>query len=181
MTMDEQTYRAFVLANRDRVYSYAWYFLRHREDAEDVIQEAFLRLWRQCRADDDAGRRAWLTRVVHNLCVDADRRRRVRHHRVRLAAEGELERHVDQRAGAGEELEAAQAGERRQMAVAEALAQLPAPSRGLVLLHYWQGVSLREIARMFDLNESTVKVRVHRARQALRQGLAGQQAAEVSP
>lgn len=180
MTMDEQTYRAFVLANQDRVFSYAWYFLRHREDAEDVTQEAFLRLWRQCRVEDDDGRRAWLTRVVHNLCVDADRRRRVREQRVQLAAAGELERHADQRAGAGERLEAAQSQARRQDSVAAALARLPAPARGLVLLHYWQGLSLREIARTLGLNESTVKVRVHRARQALRHGLEGERAAEVS-
>ena len=180
MTMDEQTYRAFVLANRDRVFSYAWYFLRHREDAEDVTQEAFLRLWRQCRAADDDGRRAWLTRVAHNLCVDADRRRRVREQRVQLAAAGDIERHADRRADAGEQFEAAQADARRQEAVAEALARLPAPTRGLVLLHYWQGVSLREIARLLGLNESTVKVRVHRARQALRHGLDGERAAEVS-
>ncbi len=179
MAMTEQAYRDFVQAQQDRVFSYAWYFLRHREDAEDVTQEAFLRLWRQYPAGDDAGRQAWLTRVVHNLCVDADRRRRVRRDRVRLADEGELERLPDRRAGAGDQLEAAQSRDRQREAVAQALAGLPAQTRGLMLLHYWQGLSLREIASSLGLNESTVKVRVHRARRALRQGLDGQLAAEV--
>ena len=49
-----------------------------------------------------------------------------------------------------------------------------------MLLHYWQGLSLREIARTLGLNESTVKVRVHRARRALKQGLDGLLAAEVN-
>ncbi len=177
--MDEQAFREFVQANQDRVYSYAWYFLRHREDAEDVTQEAFVRLWRRCPATDDAGRRAWLTRVAHNLCVDAERRRRVRRSWTRPAAEGELERHpaaADPQAS----LEAAQDQRRRHDAVAEALGSLPADVRGVMLLHYWQGLSLRDIAQTLGLNESTVKVRVHRARRALKHGLDGLLATEVS-
>jgi RNA polymerase sigma-70 factor, ECF subfamily len=179
MTMDEQAFREFVQANQDRVYSYAWYFLRHREDAEDVTQEAFVRFWRHCPATDDPGRRAWLTRVVHNLCVDADRRRRVRHTWTRPAGEGELEC----KPGAADplaRLEAVQDQQRRHDVVAEALASLSAEVRGLVLLHYWQGLSLRDIARTLGLNESTVKVRVHRARRALKQGLEGMLTAEVN-
>jgi RNA polymerase sigma-70 factor (ECF subfamily) len=178
--MDERAFQEFLQTNQDRVFSYAWYFLRHREDAEDVTQEAFVRLWRQGPTTDDAGRQAWLRRVVHNLCVDVDRRRRVRHDRVRLADEGELERHPDRRAGAGDQLESAQTRDQRREAVEQALAGLPAQTRGLVLLHYWQGVSLRDIAQTLGLNESTVKVKVHRARRALKQGLDGLLAAEVS-
>jgi len=178
--MDERAFQEFLQANQNRAYSYAWYFLRHREDAEDVTQEAFLRLWRQCPAMDDAGRQAWLTRVLHNLCVDADRRRRVRHDRVRLADADELARQPDRRAGAGDRLESAQTRDQRREALEQALAGLPAPTRGLVLLHYWQGVSLRDIAKTLGLNESTVKVKVHRARRALKQGLDGLLAAEVS-
>jgi RNA polymerase sigma-70 factor, ECF subfamily len=171
MSMDETAFREFLQANQDRVFSYAWYFLRHREDAEDVTQEAFVRLWRQCPAGDDPGRQAWLTRVVHNLCVDADRRRRVRDGRVRQAAEGELEQHPDRNAGAGDRLEAAQKRDRQRDAVEQALAALPADTRGLVLLHYWQGLSLRDISRTLGVNENTVKVKVHRARRALKLGL----------
>ena len=124
--MDEQAFREFVQANQDRVYSYAWYFLRHREDAQDVTQEAFVRLWRQGPAADDAGP----TRLA-----DAGGAQPLRRCRPATAgparpgpgraAEGELERHPGPpiRTVA---LEAAQDQQRRHDAVAEALGGLSA-------------------------------------------------------
>lgn len=183
MAMDETTFREFLRDNRDRIYGYARYFLGDREDAEDVTQEAFVRAWRSCPASDDAGRRAWLTRVAHNLCVDADRRRRVRRGVVREAAEGELERQPDRRPEAVDPLatllQRQEAG-RRLEAVVSALAELPAESRSVVLLHYWQGMSLREIAASLGRNETAVKVRAHRARRTLRNFLTGHWQQEVS-
>lgn len=73
--MNDQTYNSILVSNRDRLFSTAVYVLRDAEDAEDVVQEAFLRLWRFTGRIDPAKVPAWLTRVVHNLCIDQTRRR----------------------------------------------------------------------------------------------------------
>jgi RNA polymerase sigma-70 factor (ECF subfamily) len=74
--MDRQSFIELLEGHADRVYSYACYVLQDPEDAADVVQEAFLRLWQRGGALEERGRVAWLQRVAHNLCVDRRRRRR---------------------------------------------------------------------------------------------------------
>src|SRR5688500_20094412 len=63
---------------RDRLYSYAWYSLRSKADAEDVVQEAFLKFWEHMKSVDPAQTGAWLMRVTQNLIIDHVRRRKAR-------------------------------------------------------------------------------------------------------
>lgn len=74
---DSRACRILVDAHLGRVTAFAWRMLGDAGEAEDVAQEAFLRLWRQAanwRADARVG--TWLHRVVHNLCIDRLRRQR---------------------------------------------------------------------------------------------------------
>lgn len=167
MTMDKKIFNQLMAAHRNRVYSYALYYLRNAQDAEDVTQEAFLRLWRN--GPDCAGPQlqAWLTRVVHNLCIDETRRRRSllknmgRPDNTALAAlvapaternDPELALHLDQ----------------RQRLLLDAMTTLPPETRSVMLLHYFQGMKLAEIAETLGKKLSSVKVQVHRARKTLR-------------
>lgn len=167
MPMDTETFETMVRALRDRVYSYALYSLRTREDAEDVTQEAFLRLWRRCPARDVAAVRAWLLRVVYNLCVDLSRRRRTA--RVRLGRpvavrQEELPDTTDQRTDPALRLELDQ----QQQELLRALATLSSETRNVLLLHYFEGMTFGEIGELLGKNVSSLKVRVHRARKTLR-------------
>ncbi len=125
--------------------------LGSREAAEDLTQEAFLRLWQRAPADlGDAQQAAWLKRTATNLALDELRRRRVRHH-------DQLE----------EEAVATLAADGTEaLAVAEALTRLTAHERLLVLLRFQAGLSHAEIAETLAITPEAARKRVKRARLA---------------
>jgi RNA polymerase sigma-70 factor (ECF subfamily) len=174
--MDRITFDRVLRDQRHRVYSHAMQCLRDPDDAADVTQEAFLRLWRQGPEVDDERLAAWLVRVVHNLCIDHARRRqtvRKRLGRPDPTALGEL-RAGDGTADPGDPLD-----DRRE-SLRAALETLPAETRSIMLLHYYQGLKLREIAELLGKNVNSLKVRIHRARKALREVL-DEAAADTAP
>ncbi len=163
----------------DRVFSYAYYMLGEREEAEDVVQEAFLRLWRRGRLGEPRQVEGWLVRVAHNLCLDARRRRRTRdRHLLRIepqdlanlaatSAEPDPERRLEL--------------DETRHAVLRALADLPPEARSVILMRYYLGLPIGEIARVLDTSEGAVKVRLHRIRRGLRDELGDGPAAEARP
>ena len=170
--MDRQSFIELLEGHADRVYSYARWVLQDPEDAADVVQEAFLRLWERGGDLEEKGRVAWLQRVAHNLCVD--RRRRTSTWRRRLshlarAAPAELP--TGRRAGSDPEQDLLL--DERQQTLLAALGSLPGEIRSVLVMHYYEGLKYREIAEILDSNENAVKARVHRGRQALRRILTG--------
>jgi RNA polymerase sigma-70 factor (ECF subfamily) len=138
--------------------------LRHREDAEDVAQEAFLRAHRAFASLRDRERfRAWMVRVAFRLALDRQRgaRRRLRHEdaaRAEAAREG---------TSVEEEMARGQVREK----VGEAVDALPEKLRIVTVLAAIEGHEVREVARLLDLPEGTVKSRLHLARKALAERL----------
>ena len=133
--------------------------LRRREDAEDVAQEAFLRAHRGFASLRDRGRfQAWLVRTAFRLALDHQRGRQRRQRRDD-AAGLELVR------VASVEDEAA----RRELAdmVGRAVDALPEKLRIVTVLAAIEEHDLREVARLLELPEGTVKSRLHLARKAL--------------
>jgi putative glutamine amidotransferase len=125
--------------------------LGSRESAEDLTQEAFLRLWQRAPADLGAAQQgAWLQRTATNLALDELRRRRLRDH-DRLEEEA-----VASLAGDGAEA----------LAVRESLARLSAHERLLVLLRFQAGLSYAEIAETLAISAEAARKRVTRARRA---------------
>lgn len=167
MTMDKKIFNQLLAAHRNRVYSYALYCLRNAQDAEDVTQEAFLRLWRSGPEIEGPRLKSWLTRVVHNLCIDETRRRKSLHANLgrpdSLALEG-LVAPVTER----NDPEQALRLEQKQRMLLDAMATLPPETRSVMLLHYFQGMKLAEIAETLGKKLSSVKVQIHRARKSLR-------------
>ena len=68
-------FRRLCQEHRDRIYTFAFYYMGNREDAEDITQEVLFRLWHHGLRMDDEGVAAWLTRVARNACLDALRQR----------------------------------------------------------------------------------------------------------
>jgi RNA polymerase sigma-70 factor (ECF subfamily) len=166
MTGDPDTFRELLAAHADRVFSYACYLLQQREEAEDVTQEAFLRLWRRGALEDGSQTEAWLLRVVHNLCIDIHRRRRTRRRHVLR-----LEAHEVNNLPAPEDVTDPDLQLRldeRQRAVLAAVERLDPASRSAILMHYYLGLPLREVALALGTSEGAIKVRIHRARRNLR-------------
>jgi RNA polymerase sigma-70 factor (ECF subfamily) len=133
-----------------------------REEANDLVQQTFLQLHR-ARLDFDASQRfkPWLYTIALNLKREHFRRRRRRPEVLGDAA--------DERpgpAGAHETLEA-------QRSLAWALAQIPEENRSVIELHWFDGLSFAEIAKMLGIGAVAAKVRAHRGYQRLRKLLAG--------
>lgn len=131
-------------------------FLRRPEEAEDVVQEAFLTYHRQnLQMPSDEGC-AWLRRVVINRSLD----------RLRAGKRWQLEEIADEHFGAPA---AGQAAER--VDLERAVAKLPEVQRQVFLLHDVEGYEHREIAGVLGIPEGTSKSYLSRARAALRGSL----------
>ena len=135
--------------------------LRNRDDAEDVAQEAFLRAFQSFSRLRDRDRfRAWLVRITWRLALDrirAARRREARETAVMVQEMNSPERTV-------EDVRAAREFEQR---LARALDELPEKLRIVVLLGAIEGHDTREVGRLLDLPEGTVKSRLFHARKKL--------------
>ncbi len=142
--------------NIDAVYRVCFSFMKNRADAEDLAQEAFLKLIdRRMRFDTPEHEKAWLIVTAANLCKNALR------HWWRKNEDLDSLSHVPQ--SYDEET-----GE-----VLRAVLALPKDYKVLVYLYYYEGYSTPEIARFTGAPQATVRSRLHRARKLLKNILGG--------
>ncbi len=165
---DAMAARVLTLRLTPRVLAHAYRLLGSRAEAEDIAQEAMLRLWRQAPdwRSGEAKVSTWLYRVVANLCID--RRRRTRGGSVPLDAIPEPE---DGQASAADRMQ-----ERaRADALQSALDQLPERQRQAVVLRHIEGLANPEIAEIMDVTVEAVESLTSRGKRALSAQLAGRQ------
>ena len=146
---------------RDRLYSYAWYSLRSKADAEDVVQEAFLKLWEHSANVDPAQTGAWLMRVTQNLIVDYVRRRKAR--------QTWTDTDADPDAIAQDDTPDLQHQRTLKRIVEHSIAQLQDPYRTTVILREIQGLNYQEIAHILRVSVDHVKTDLFRGRRKLRE------------
>ncbi len=161
-------FRSLVDQHRHRVYTFAYYTLGNREEAEDVTQEVLVRLWQNQGELADATLPAWISRVTRNACIDTIRRRRA--YRSRVVASGDGEEMVDGISAEPSPEAAAEASELRAR-IHEALADLQEPYRSIVIFREIQDMKYDEISRSLELPLNTVKSYLHRGRRMLREKL----------
>lgn len=158
---DEQAFRALSRRHVPAMVALARRILGNSADAEDVAQEAMLRIWRHApRWQPLAQFRTWLTRVVVNLCLDRKRRAPW----VALEAAGEI---VDTTPGAAEKSEA----DERERLLAAAIAELPDRQRTAIVLTYTEGMSNAQVAEVLGTSVSAVETLLVRGKQNLRRAL----------
>jgi RNA polymerase sigma-70 factor (ECF subfamily) len=154
--MTEREYNECVTAYADNVYRFILKNLRHEEDARDVVQTAFEKMWRN-RAEVDAGKsKSYLFTVAYHQMIDHIRKVK----RISLREEFSEESRVESRPV-----------NNLKKVLEEALERLNETQRSLVLLKDYEGYSYEEIGRIMNLSESQVKVYLHRARLQLREYL----------
>jgi RNA polymerase sigma-70 factor (ECF subfamily) len=137
-------------------FSLAMRICSQRALAEDVVQEAFLSLWRsRARYDRNRGSvRTWLLGIVHNRAIDALRRRAVRDRGV-VAEEG-----VEERLVAPERTDAEFARREEARELRDALEQLPDEQSRVIELAFFGGMTHVQIASMLDMPVGTIKGRM---------------------
>jgi RNA polymerase sigma factor (sigma-70 family) len=159
---DRAAARELVQRKLPRLTGLAYRLLYDAAEAEDVAQEAFLRLWRQAASWRPGGARldTWLHRVALNLCYDRLRRQK------RLA--GDPPEMADEGPGPERGLEAKDTGRR----VAGALATLPARQREAIVLCHYQELGNIEAAQVLEISVEALESLLSRGRRALRAALA---------
>jgi RNA polymerase sigma-70 factor (ECF subfamily) len=163
---NREAFDEIVFLYSDQVYATAWQLTRNADDAMDVTQEVFLRVFRALGSFKGTARfSTWLHRIVLNTCVDFVRREK-RHRQGRVdpderEEDGEQDRDLD-RSTPGTQRETAQFHE-LQASVVGALGKLSAKQRQVFLLRYYNELSLKEIAEVLRCSVGAIKRHLYRA------------------
>ena len=152
--------RVAVVRHYRLVYRVAYGLLMDAHEAEDVTQEAFLRLWQ--RGGSVRGTREWLLTVARNACLDRLRKRRD----YSVAEPEEIDARSDER-------DPAWHFDQKDLAcrLQALIGTLPEPQRSLIVLFDMHGQSGEACSRILGLSVNQVKVYLHRARRRLRREL----------
>lgn len=156
-------FKKLVKTHQDRLFSIAHGMLGATGEAEEVVQDAFVKLWEHLADLDAQHVLPWLIRVTRNGCLDLLRRRKYgQAFAVSNGPDEQIELETPVERCAAESL----GGQLR-----EAIANLSEPFRSLILLREVEGLEYQAIGEALSLNDSQVKVYLHRARRKLRHAL----------
>jgi RNA polymerase sigma-70 factor, ECF subfamily len=179
---DMKAFEELVARHRDKVYARAFSMMRNEEDAVDISQEAWVKGWQRLKQfQGDSSFLTWMTRIVINLCLDT------------------LRRQKRQRAESIEEMEAGAGGVERQMPIVtanptaglertelrqridRALNQLSYEHRTVLILHEFEELEYKEIAKRMECSIGTVMSRLFYARRKMAALMAGYKKTELAP
>ena len=151
--MTEKEYNECVSLFADNVYRFIFKNLGHKEDAKDVVQTAFEKLWINREQVDNNRSKSFLFTVAYHQMIDHIRKNK----RISFKEEHNIERGVTY-----------QSNNNIKKILDEALQKLGETQRSLVLLKDYEGYSYDEIGKITGLSQSQVKVYLHRARLQLK-------------
>ncbi len=151
--MTEKEYNKCVDDYADNVFRFIARNLRHEEDARDIVQSAFEKLWKNHVVVEYEKCKSYLFTVAYNQMIDHLRKIK----RIQLKSEFHAETKVSH-----------QPSNNAKKILNEALNRLNETQRSLVMLKDYEGYSYEEIGKIMSLNASQVKVYLHRARLLLR-------------
>ncbi len=171
---DFAAFEELVARHRDKAYARAFSILRNEDDALDVTQDAWIKIWQRLKQfHGDSSFATWVTRIVINLCLDHLRKQK------RLQAESIDE--LDEDAGGVERLMPAVSSnptaglEQAELRgrIDEALGKLSVEHRTALVLHEFEQLEYKEIAQRMGCSIGTVMSRLFYARRKLAALLAG--------
>ena len=154
--MTEREYNTCVRNYADNVYRFILKNIRHEEDAQDIVQSAFEKLWKNREEVNAHTAKSYLFTIAYNQMID----------HIRMAKRIQLRETFRET----EKISAAKSDNLKEI-LHEALARLNETQRALVTLKDYEGYSYAEIGKITSLSESQVKVYLHRARILLKQYL----------
>jgi len=159
-TGDADAFAAIAAPRLDRMFATATLILRDRGQAEDAVQDALVRAWRDLPTLRDPDRfDAWLRRLLVNACRDESRRQRRHASNLRLLPDHDRAA-TDGGSGLAE-----------RDTIDRGLRQLSTDHRAVIVHHYYLDLPLAEIADALGIPIGTAKSRLHHARLALREAI----------
>jgi RNA polymerase sigma-70 factor, ECF subfamily len=165
---DRARFEALMLPHLDDAYTLARYWTRNEQDAEDIVQDAYLRALRYFggyRGEDTASARAWLLAIVRNTAYTARRRGRA----DALTTEFDDSQHSH--AAIDDRPDGVHARTDAKETLGRALDRLALEFREVIVLRELQGLSYKEISQVTGVPVGTVMSRLSRARARLQEAL----------
>ncbi|MDQ0247813.1 RNA polymerase sigma-70 factor (ECF subfamily) [Bacillus fengqiuensis] len=169
---DQDAFAEVVEYYKDKVYQLCYRMLGNAHEAEDSAQEAFIRAYVNIHTYDSTKKfSTWLYRIATNLCIDRIRKKKPDYYLdAEISGTDGLNMYsqipADQKLPE-DELEKLELQEHIQ----QEILKLPDKYRSVIVLKYVDELSLKEISDILDLPVGTVKTRIHRGREALRNKL----------
>ena len=154
-----------LLPHLDAAYNLARWLIRNPTDADDVVQEAFLRALRFFDGFRGGDSRAWLLKIVRNTCYSWIRKNRP------TELSDQFDETVHSSDAPGEDAEARLVSRAESERVTKAIETLPAAFREVLILREFEGLSYQEISDVTSVPMGTVMSSLSRARQRLREEL----------
>lgn len=160
--MDLETFESRVLPAKNKLFRFALRFLRNEEEARDVVQEVFIRVWNGRHGIEEIQNwEAWCMRITRNLALD-----RIRLHNGRQTEPIEKSYHIQHEALSPHE--SAELAESMQK-IRQIIGTLPEKQQQVIHLRDVEGYSYQEICDILEVDMSQVKVNLFRARNAVRE------------
>jgi RNA polymerase sigma-70 factor (ECF subfamily) len=167
---ETDAFGGLVVRYQDRLYGTLVHLLGSTQDALDVAQETFVLAFQNLSSfRGDAAFYSWLFRIAYNAAVSFRRRQRIPGRRIETNGDSPGSELADQRPAA--DPSAGVLSDERRRLVQDALAELPEDYRTVLVLKELEGLPYEEIAAVVGCPIGTVRSRIHRARQELREKL----------
>jgi RNA polymerase sigma-70 factor (ECF subfamily) len=180
---DASAFRELVERHQRRAFAIAMALVHNEQDAREVVQEAFLRVYRGLdRFHGGSSFFTWLYRIVTNLAIDLMRKPSRRDAELDDRHELPDEAHIPllARIDGADPVEAVRRGELAEQ-IGAALEALPPYHRGVILMREVEGMSYEEMAEAMGVSKGTIMSRLFHARQKLQRALADCYAEQVGP
>ena len=173
---DRTAFDALVLKHKDKVFNLCYWFLGDRQDANDSAQDAFIKVYRSLKKFRlESAFSTWLYRIVANTCKNRLKSLEYRHKKKIVWLDNPVEIEEGQYSAEIHDKSSSPMinfeKKERMVLIHRAIASLPTEQRTVVVLRDIEGLSYEEIANITGLNFGTVKSRLSRARQQLRDKL----------
>ena len=173
-TGDMEAFEGLVLASEKLIYSACYRLLGNIEDARDASQEVFIKLYRNIdKCTNSSTYKAWIYRIAYNTCVDFLRKKKGKEPPISINQQVALDENEIEIQLKSDELtpEEKYIQEETKVVVQHAIDKLKETYKPLIVLRDIQGLSYEEIAKVTDIPIGTVKSRISRGRQKLKEYL----------
>lgn len=167
--LKELKFKSLIKQHKNQVYSYSFYMLGNRFDADDITQEVLIRTWKNLDKFNYGSAKAWMMTTTHNLCIDYLRRNKKLNQRSR-----EIDEVFEQKFPNQSENTNPDNFVREQLLdskLKEAINILPESMKSPFLLYHFEGMKYKEISEVLNVPINSVKVYIMRARKKLQEEL----------
>lgn len=160
---------------KNRIFGYAIYMLKDKDDAEDAAQETLIRIWENLDRFNILAAKTWILKTTHNICIDIIRKRK-RSYNFSMSLNENIEKTIGDESTNSDPQKITHL-KLMSYKIKEHIENLPEQLKSVFVLYEMQGLKYNEISKVLDIPINSVKVYLLRARKKLQEGLKSYEAA----